>query len=275
MYSACPKCGRAPLPDKQDFPAACPACGLVLAKFKAAATRKDFEIALQLADPSPAGAAFNSHTADSVIGRLTGLLTGLLFHVPSSVSRLNWQGRIAALLIFSLWSMWILKDMNIADGNPGSNFLHLVLTPFHEAGHYAIFRWFGQFIMILGGTLGQHLMPIVLGSALLIKRYDPFGAALFFWLLGFSVSDMGVYMYDAFDPQLMLLDGRTGAESDGHDWQNLFGDTGLLRHARGIGVFFGGLGRAMMLLGLAWAASMVWLQKARLSDAVFAEMDHE
>ena len=49
---------------------------------------------------------------------------------------------------------------------------------------------------------------------------------IFFWVLGFSVSDMGVYMYDAFDPKLMLLDGKTGADSDGHDWQNIFGILG-------------------------------------------------
>ena len=31
----------------------------------------------------------------------------------------------------------------------------------------------------------------------------------------------------------------------------------------------------MMLLALAWGAWMLWLQKAQLSDAAFAEMDHE
>ncbi|HEX4780286.1 MAG TPA: hypothetical protein VH301_06005 [Usitatibacter sp.] len=161
--------------------------------------------------------------------------------------------RAVLLALFAAWTLWIWKDANLPEGETGSHFLHLVLLPFHEAGHYAIFRWFGQFIMILGGTLGQLLMPIVAGGALLFQRRDAYGAALCFWLLGFSVLDMAVYMYDAFDPKIMLLGGMTGAESDGHDWQNLFGDTGLLRHARGIGTFFGVLGRAMMAGGLAWA----------------------
>ena len=269
-YSACPKCGHAPLPQVQAFPVACPACSIVLAKFKAArlvdeATR-DLRIRQTLDAPDDA-----LYDGDSLVARARALL----FHVPPQVSRLNWQGRIIVLAVFGLWTLWIFRDINIPEGNPGSNFLHMVLLPFHEAGHYAIFRWFGEFIMILGGTLGQHLMPIVLGGALLIKRRDPFGAAVFFWLLGFSVADMGVYMYDAFDPKLMLLGGSTGAESDGHDWQNIFGDLGLLKRARGIGVFFGGAGRAMMLLGLTWGACMLWLQKARLSDAVYAGMDQE
>jgi hypothetical protein len=179
------------------------------------------------------------------------------------VPRHAWKARAFALVVFALWTGWILVDMDIRNGTVGSDFLHMVLLPFHEAGHYAIFRWFGQFIMTLGGTLGQHLMPIVFAIALLRQR-DPFGAALLSWLLGFSTIDMAVYMYDAFDPKLVLLGGATGAESDSHDWQNIFGDLGLLRRARGIGLFFGVCGMAMMVTALAWAARIVWLQRQAL-----------
>jgi hypothetical protein len=194
------------------------------------------------------------------------LVTDLFLYVPDEVPRSKWIARIATLGFLTLWTVWIWRDTNIRAGMVGSQFLHLVLLPFHEAGHYAIFRWFGQFIMILGGTLAQHLMPIVVGVALLVKQRDPFGAAVFAWLLGFSVIDMAVYMYDAFDPQLVLLGGLTGAESDAHDWQNIFGDLGLLRRARGIGLFFGWVGKAMMFAALAWAAWVLKLQRARLSD---------
>jgi hypothetical protein len=84
---------------------------------------------------------------------------------------------------------------------------------------------------------------------------------------------MAVYMYDAFDPQITLLDGRTGADSDGHDWQNIFGDLGLLPRARGIGIFFGWVGRATMIGALVWGAWLTWLQRARLSASPFAEED--
>ena len=165
--------------------------------------------------------------------------------------------RIALLALVVLWTLWIWRDTDIRAGATGSTFLHLVLLPFHEAGHYLLFRWFGNFVMTLGGTLGQHLLPVVAGVAL-FRRGDRFGAALCLWLLGFSMLDMGVYMYDAFDPALTLLDGRTGAESDGHDWQNLFGDMGLLKRARGIGLFFGRLGQLVMLGALGWAAYALW-----------------
>jgi hypothetical protein len=257
-YASCPKCGHAPLPIDQALPATCPACGLVLAKFG-------------MTLPHPA--TFGADASDDARQARRARLESWLLHVPAEVSKTHWIARIAALALFLLWTLWIWRDSDVRAGEVGSPFLHMILLPFHEAGHYAIFRWFGQFIMILGGTLGQLLMPIVLAGALLIKRRDPFGAALFFWLLGFSVLDMAVYMYDAFDPQIMLLGGSTGAESDGHDWQNIFGDLGLLKRARGIGLFFGWLGKAMMLAALAWGALIIWRQRARLSDSVFAESD--
>ena len=200
------------------------------------------------------------------------MLAKWLFHVPEEVAKANWIARVVTLALFVLWTLWIWRDVDVRGGAAGSSFLHAVLLPFHEAGH-VLFRWFGQFIMTLGGTLGQHLMPIVIGGALLIKRRDPFGAAIFFWLLGFSTIDMAAYMYDAFDPKLLLLGGSTGAESDGHDWQNIFGDLGLLRRSRGIGLFFGGMGAAMMLAALAWAGWVLRLQRRNLSDSLLAESE--
>jgi hypothetical protein len=270
-YPACPKCAHAPLPADQAFPAACPACGLILAKFTAATA------AVPAARAPAAGTANGVVSYDAreeaALSEAPERFIDHLRYVPDQVSSMNWWARIAGLVLFGAWTLWIWTDVDIAGGDSGSRFLHLVLTPFHESGHYLIFRWFGQFIMTLGGTLGQHLLPIVLGAALLMKNRNPYGAAIALWLLGYSLIDMGVYMYDAFDPQLMLLDGRTGAESDGHDWQNIFGDLGLLRRARGIGLFWGWVGYATMLAGLVWAAWVVWLQKARLSDSPFAEED--
>ena len=197
----------------------------------------------------------------------------LLLYVPDSVPRSSWIARVACLALFMVWTLFIFRSNHIREGEIGSGFLHMVLLPFHEAGHYALFRWFGRFIMTLGGTLGQHLLPIVAGYALLFQRRDTFGAALCLWLLGFSIVDMAVYMYDAFDPVMTLLGGGTGAESDGHDWQNIFGDLGLIKHARGIGLFFGFVGWLTMAAALAWAAIVLWLQRERLGDSPLAGIE--
>lgn len=255
-YTRCPKCGHAPLPAEQSAPAACAACGVILAKVgaRASALRPDWRTAIEGDDTPARGSA----------------IVELVFHVAPAIDRMNWLLRALGLALASLWTVWIFKDVDVRAGEAGSFLLWTVLTPFHEAGH-VLLLWAPQCVTILGGTLGQHLMPGLLAGVLLMRRRDPFGAALFTWLLGYSIIMMAVYMFDAFDPRIMLLDGRTGADSDGHDWQNMFGDLGWLPRARGIGIFCGRLGQLIMIVSLAWAAAIVWMQHGRVAERPFAE----
>jgi hypothetical protein len=112
---------------------------------------------------------------------------------------------------------------------------------------------------ILGGTLGQLIMPGILAGALLIKNRDPFGASIGLWLLGVSFLDVAPYVYDALDPQLMLLSGTTGEEG-GHDWIYLLNATGLLKRAHGLGWFVHKLGAAIIVLAMAWGIAILWRQ---------------
>jgi hypothetical protein len=127
----------------------------------------------------------------------------------------------------------------------------------------------GHWMMILGGTLGQLIMPLILGGALLVKNRDPFGAAVGLWFLGVSVMDVAPYMYDALHPQLMLLSGSTGEEG-GHDWIYLFSSVGLLQKAQVIGSVTHKLGALVTLLALAWGTWLLRQQYLRKSqeDAV-------
>ena len=252
-YPACPKCGHAPLPADQSLPAACPSCGLVLAKFATMPVRV------------PMAEAGEEAPKESFIAHW-------LLHVPAEVNRVYWYGRIAALVVFAVYTLNIFHNTDIYYGDLGGWFLGKIILPWHEAGHI-IFRLFGQFMAILGGTLAQHLFPIILGVALLMKRRDSFGAALAFWLLGYSVIYTGWYMHDAGDPQAMMVNGQSSAETDGHDFINIFSYMGgwWLQHATTIGVVVGRIGEAMMCMGLVWGATLVWWQKENLSDSPLAE----
>ena len=55
----------------------------------------------------------------------------------------------------------------------------------------------------------NRLTPSIVAGIALYRRGDKFGTALCLWLLGFSIVDMAVYMYDAFDPVITLLGGGT------------------------------------------------------------------
>jgi hypothetical protein len=137
--------------------------------------------------------------------------------------------------------------------------LHLVHLPFHEAGHL-VFSPFGDFLHILGGTLGQLLVPVLVIGAFL-RQKDPFGAAVGTWWLGQSLMDCAPYIDDARAGVLLLISGETGQEDRlGHDWWNLLSRTGLLRQDHTIARCAWLLGVLVMLASLVWGGFVLWCQ---------------
>jgi hypothetical protein len=195
-------------------------------------------------------------------------LSAWLLHVPERVDAVHWWLRAVLWVALALWG-WLLVAQDYRTGEIGSSFLHGPLLLFHEAGH-VMFRPFGEWLMFLGGTLGQLLMPAIIVVAFLWKNRDPFGAAVGLWLLGVSLLDVAPYMFDAFDPQLMLLSGGSGEEG-GHDWIFLFNSMGLLPRAPFIGALTHKLGALVMLLSLVWAAWLLILQRRRMAGGVQQE----
>jgi len=248
-FSRCPRCGHRELPAEQSLPAACPACGVILAK-----------LAPLRPSARPAQAAPSSGS-----GRLAEGAARLL-QLPERVDPLRWGLRAALLLVLALWGLALLR-MDHRSGEIGGSFLHGPLLLFHEAGHL-LFRPFGEWMAVLGGTLGQLLMPAIVVVAFLWKNRDPFGAAVGLWLLGVSLLDVAPYMYDAFDPQLTLLNGGVG-EAGGHDWIYLFESMGLRAQAQWIGALTHRLGALVLLLALGWAGALLWLQRRRFGDAAW------
>jgi hypothetical protein len=195
-------------------------------------------------------------------------LAELLLHVPERVDTWRWCGRLGLLAAFAVWG-FVLIGQDHRTGEIGASFLHRPLLVFHEAGH-VLFRFAGEWMGVLGGTLGQLIMPLVLGGALLWQRRDPFGAAIGLWLFGVSLLDVAPYMYDAWEPRLMLLSGHTGEEGF-HDWIYLFRSMGLHSKARMIGGLVHTLGALVVLLSLAWAGAVLWRQKGLLAGDVIRE----
>ncbi len=253
MFSRCPKCGHHPLPPDQALPAACPACGVILAK---------------VAQARQGGAARSVARTARDEDPAREKLSSLLFHVPERVDVTRFWLRAALLAGFAVWGLRLI-GLDYRTGDMGESFLHGPLLVFHEAGH-VLFSPFGEWLMVIGGTLGQLLMPALLAAALLLKNRDPFGAAIGLWLLGVSLLDVAPYMYDALQPRLMLLSGSTG-EAGGHDWIHLFASMGLLPRAQFIGAATHKLGALVLLLALAWGGWLLKLQRDRLGGDVLHE----
>lgn len=262
MYTRCPKCGHAPLPSDQALPAACPGCGVILAKLQASGQQT------RSVTRGSGRSGMQRHSRDHRVERSPSPLANLLLHVPERVDTTRWWLRVALLAGFAMWGLWLMTR-DVRTGAIGQSFIHGPLLVFHEAGH-VLFMLFGDWMMFLGGTLGQLLMPALLGGALLFKNRDPYGAAIGLWLLGVSLLDVAPYVYDARQPQLMLLSGATG-EAGGHDWIYLLSSLGLLQRSQGLGQFIHLLGAAVVLVALGWAAWVLRLQRGQLAGDVLTE----
>lgn len=259
-YTRCPKCEHQPLPLDQALPAACPRCGVILAKVGQAVHRTQ---PLPAAAPDLAYRDAGNH-APATESRWTALFTS----VPDRVDALQFWCRVGLLAALAVWS-WVLIGLDYRTGEMNESFLHRPLLVFHEAGH-VLFMPLGHWLMVLGGTLGQLIMPAILAGALLIKNRDPFGAAVGLWFFGVSVLDVAPYMFDALHPHLMLLSGSTGEEG-GHDWIYLFSSLGLLAKSQLIGGLTHKLGALIVLLALGWGAWLLRRQYPRVDGHVRLE----
>ena len=140
-----------------------------------------------------------------------------------------------------------------ASNRSGFLFPDLVNLVIHEAGHL-FFSWFGRTITILGGTLGELLVPLLCAVYFFWAREAPGFTFASFWFFE-NFPYIGVYMADARDQALPLVSVGGGSEGgEGHDWANLFGQWGLLAHDRQIGGFVKVLGWMGMLAVAGWFA---------------------
>lgn len=106
------------------------------------------------------------------------------------------------------------------------SFLDNVDLPIHEFGHL-LFRPFGQFMMIAGGSLFQVIMPLIFVGYFVWRRQFYSAAIVSLWV-GQSILSVYVYAADAVAMQLVLTSGFTGSERSFHDWNYLLTATGLL-----------------------------------------------
>ena len=185
-----------------------------------------------------------------------------LFKPIENMDAMTFYGRCIAFVLLAVWS-WFLFGYDYRDGEIGGSFMHDILLPIHEAGH-VLFRPFGEFMMILGGSLFQLLFPLAIGIAFIVKNRDNFGAAIGFWWAGVSIVDLSPYIYDALHPQLVLIGGGTGADGP-HDWIYLLTRLGQIDNAQHWGAFAHVCGGLLMLGALVWGAALLWLQRRQLS----------
>jgi hypothetical protein len=127
-----------------------------------------------------------------------------------------------------------------------------VFVPIHEGGHL-VFRMFGEFMMVAGGTILQLLAPFLLASYFILHRQAQ-GAAFCLFFMFEQLLPIATYMADARAQDLPLLSLGSG-EDVIHDWHYLFGKLGVLEYdiqIAGFVRFIGWMGMIGVVVWLVW-----------------------
>ncbi|HUJ31999.1 MAG TPA: hypothetical protein VLY23_12015 [Candidatus Acidoferrum sp.] len=127
-----------------------------------------------------------------------------------------------------------------------------VFVPIHEGGHL-LFRLFGEFLMVAGGTFLQLFVPFALATYFLFERQVQ-GVAFCMFFFFEQFVPIATYMADARAQELPLLTVGD-AEYVIHDWNYLFTKFGVLPHdtqIAGAVRFIGWLGMIAVMIWLLW-----------------------
>lgn len=239
----CPKCHA----HRSDGAEECVRCGIIFSKYK----------------PLPAKAPLSLSQPTFTQSEWFQTAKQWLVESDTTIDSMTFYGRSLVFLAM-LWWGWTFIVTPLETNYTGESFLHLINLPFHEAGHL-IFIPFGRFMTILGGTLGQILMPLICLGTFLVKTRDPFGAAVALWWTAESLMDIAPYIDDARAMDLMLLGGVTGKETDGHDWNNILTMLNLLEWDHRLAHLTYNLGIFLMLVSFLWGGIVLLHHYRRLS----------
>jgi hypothetical protein len=163
----------------------------------------------------------------------------------------DWRPVPRAVLVLAA-AFYLLFLFQAAQGHGVMLMIDLVFIPIHEGGHL-LFRFFGEFLAVAGGTLLQLGVPLMLASYFALQRQVQ-GVAFCMFFFFEQFLPIATYMADARAQELPLL---TVGDADYviHDWNYLFGRLGVLEHDIQIAHTFRVLGWIGMIATVAW---MIW-----------------
>ena len=156
----------------------------------------------------------------------------------------GWCGFYALFLLYA------------ASNTSGFLFIDHANLMFHEFGHF-LFSWGGYYTQILGGTLGQLLVPIACTVVFVYRKETTAVAFCAFWTSQ-NLLYVATYMADARTSALPLVG------SDESDWTILFTHWGLLQQDRTIAAWTRGIGWIGMLGSMMW---LVWMHFRPTGDS--------
>lgn len=125
---------------------------------------------------------------------------------------------------------------------------------FHEAGHF-VFLFFGEFINILGGTLMQILVPLII-FFYFYRRHEYFSSSLVLFWLSQNFFNVYIYARDAITMNLPLL----GGDSVYHDWNYMLSSLNILRFTDQVASFMYIIGLIILVFAISYSLKFSFRQ---------------
>lgn len=165
---------------------------------------------------------------------------------------------IVPYLLCVVYFIYAISKYATAEQNGAySSLFYVIHGPIHEIGHFLFSsQIFPTMLHVLAGTIFQWLAPIGAGIQFIRIREFPALAVSLGWL-GFSMLDSMAYMRDAPVQDLQLVSPFAGGGEIIHDWNYIFQNTGLLRHAETIGNLTGFFGYIFAGAAVLWILFMI------------------
>jgi hypothetical protein len=248
----CPKCNF----EQADQNTECINCRIVFEKYRKYQT-----------------ASSASKAADKENYSTRAWIANTLFYVKPNTNPLIFAGRILFFLVMLVWGLKFIFSP-LETNYTGQSIWHLVNLPFHEAGHI-IFKPLGRFMISLGGSLGQLLIPIICMITFLLKSRDTFAASFALWWTGQNFMDLAPYINDARSLSMPLLGGNTGRTSPYgfHDWEFILKETGLIRYDHVLATFSYKFGSIIMIISFAWGGYILFKHYQNLNFKTALTLD--
>ena len=165
----------------------------------------------------------------------------------------SWEVRLPVLIFF----VYVLAR-SLTELEYGSFIFNGINLGFHEMGHI-VFRPFGEFMTIAGGTILQCLVPLIAAVGFWKAQRDYFAVAFSLGWFSANCFNAAIYAADARGqlnlPLVSPWGQGFGADGMG-DWTRMLGRLHLLEWDGTISFLWQVLGTASMLAGLALGA---WL----------------
>ena len=183
-----------------------------------------------------------------------------IFVIEGDVKAENFYLEVVVFIIFLIWGFYFLGSVpSPEDRLAGSNsFLHNINLIFHEAGHILFMVFGNRFMTVLGGSVMQCLIPLIV-MIYFLRQKKKFSASIMCWWLGQNFVDLAPYIYDAHDQVIILLGGYTGKDMPGyHDWNYLLTAMNLLSHYSKVTFLINNFGKLILLFSFIWSGGVLY-----------------